>query len=433
MDVIRVHVIQEKDRKNLTLRFRDPVTGKHVKRSARTASRKEAERYAHQWEHDLNEGRYQAPSKTTWEVFREQYASEHLAGLAPATVERATVALDLFERIVSPRMLRDVTAARVSHFQAKLRERGRREATVASHLRHLGAALRWAHGVGMLVKPPKIHMPHRAKGKAMKGRPITTEEFERMLDRVADVLTSTRRTRNKPNPDPPDPAVVESWKYLLTGLWWSGLRLAESQELYWDRDDKLRVDFDGKYPMLRIPAHLEKGNKDRLLPVAPEFAEFLRAVPEDQRIGPVFKPLPRRDITERITSQHVGRVITLIGEKAGVVVDRTTKQVEETVDGKTRMVEKEVVKYASAHDLRRSFGERWAARVMPQVLMQMMRHEDIATTMKYYVGRNAENTARVLWEAAKEIGLGTTLGTSDEKTATAGEAAAVVNRGNETA
>ena len=36
---------------------------------------------------------------------------------------------------------------------------------------------------------------------------------------------------------------------------------------------------------------------------------------------------------------------------------------------------------------------------MPQVLMQLARHESIETTMKFYVGRNAEATADVLYEA----------------------------------
>lgn len=41
------------------------------------------------------------------------------------------------------------------------------------------------------------------------------------------------------------------------------------------------------------------------------------------------------------------------------------------------------VKFASAHDLRGSFGERWSSRVMPQALMELMRHEAIETTMKF--------------------------------------------------
>ena len=68
------------------------------------------------------------------------------------------------------------------------------------------------------------------------------------------------------------------------------------------------------------------------------------------------------------------------------------------------------VKYASAHDLRRSFGERWAMRVMPHVLQQLMRHESIETTMKFYVGRNAETTADALWAAV----AGNTLGNTSE-------------------
>jgi hypothetical protein len=69
------------------------------------------------------------------------------------------------------------------------------------------------------------------------------------------------------------------------------------------------------------------------------------------------------------------------------------------------------VKFASAHDLRRSFGERWAARVMRQVLLELMRHESIETTLGYYVGRNAQNTASVLYDAAKRA-AGESLGVS---------------------
>lgn len=53
------------------------------------------------------------------------------------------------------------------------------------------------------------------------------------------------------------------------------------------------------------------------------------------------------------------------------------------------------VKYASAHDLRRAFAERWAALIMPAHLQQLMRHESIETTLRYYVGANAERTADV--------------------------------------
>jgi integrase len=116
---------------------------------------------------------------------------------------------------------------------------------------------------------------------------------------------------------------------------------------------------------------------------------MLLAVPKCQRTGRVFKlPFARKDT--------VSKVVTEIGQTAGVKVNTDPRT------GK--------IKYASAHDLRRSFGERWAARVMPQVLMQLMRHESIETTMRYYVGRNAETTADVLYAAVAGKTTGNTSG-----------------------
>jgi hypothetical protein len=36
---------------------------------------------------------------------------------------------------------------------------------------------------------------------------------------------------------------------------------------------------------------------------------------------------------------------------------------------------------------------------MPAILQQLMRHEDITTTLKYYVGSDAQATAEVLYAA----------------------------------
>lgn len=43
--------------------------------------------------------------------------------------------------------------------------------------------------------------------------------------------------------------------------------------------------------------------------------------------------------------------------------------------------------FASAHDLRRSFGFRWSRRVMPTILRELMRHESIDTTMRFMSAR----------------------------------------------
>jgi hypothetical protein len=40
---------------------------------------------------------------------------------------------------------------------------------------------------------------------------------------------------------------------------------------------------------------------------------------------------------------------------------------------------------------------------MPTVLRELMRHEDIGTTMKFYVGQNAEATADAVWAAHESL------------------------------
>jgi len=50
-------------------------------------------------------------------------------------------------------------------------------------------------------------------------------------------------------------------------------------------------------------------------------------------------------------------------------------------------------KYASFHDLRRSCALRWTEHLMPQELMEFMRHSSMQVTMDYYVGQRAMEVA----------------------------------------
>ncbi len=373
---IRVSVVRFPKRTNLMLRFIDPVTKKQVHKSAGTSKAGEAQKAAGKWEDELRSGKY-CGSKITWADFRRRYEDEVLASLAAATDRKVSAIFDSVEKHVGPNRLRDLSSERLSLLQFKLRDAKLAESTIKAHLAHLMAALKWAASVGMLAAVPKVKMPKRAKGSTMmKGRPITGEEFDRMLAAVGKVFPAAGTQ------------ICGAWKFYLRGLWASGLRLTESLELTWDRADKLQVDMQpGEHPMLRIPAALEKGNTDRLLPMAPEFAELLQSVLEAERTGYVFNPLGKAG--KRVGSFQVCKVVADIGKAAGVVVN------------------KESAKFASAHDLRRSFGQRWASRVMPQILMELMRHESIETTLRFYVGRNAQTTAAVLWDAHRAAATNT--------------------------
>lgn len=145
----------------------------------------------------------------------------------------------------------------------------------------------------------------------------------------------------------------------------------------WDGDTNFRVDLTGRHPRFRIRAEGQKSKKDEYLPMTPDFAQLLLETPEDARTGLVFRPLGQRGGVP--TSNSVGRVVSAIGRKANVIVDAALN------------------KFATAHDLRRSFGTRWSKQVKTAVLQQLMRHADIKTTMDYYVDQDADDVADDLW------------------------------------
>jgi integrase len=254
------------------------------------------------------------------------------------------------------RVLNEATSEAVSQFAGLLRSKGMKESSVATNLRTLQAALSWASNMQM-IPAVSFSQPKRGRrGTQMRSRPITDVELGRML-RAARVVR---------------PRDARLWRRLLIGLWLSGLRLGEVLVFGWDASHSIRAVLTGKHPQFRIYAEGEKGRKDRYLPMTPDFAKWLLKTPPDERHGLVFK-LPYA------TVDNIGRRIGEIGEAAGVVVNE---------DGKR----------ASAHDLRRAFGTRWARRVKPAVLRTLMRHDDISTTMQYYVDIDADDIAAELWD-----------------------------------
>lgn len=358
-------------REHLMLRAVDPLTGKQHHKTAGTANEREAERRAGEWEKELKERKFAPVDTISWEFFWERYEDEHLRALAAGTLDRATVTYNRVRDHLGPVYLVDIQTPQILALYTKLRKAGLSPASIASDAKILGGALRWAKSMKLLSEVPDIPKPPRSKEqKVMKGRGLTDAEFQTMV-------SATNVGEIVPADD------VPHWQFYLRGLWWGGLRLEESLELWWDDHSRLSIDFSHPRPMFRIPGDKEKGATDRILPMAPEFAEHISTVPKANRTGPVFYlPRHRRQDRDRPSHWWVSRVVSDIGEKAGIVVDTKKK-----------------TKYASAHDLRRSFGDRWSLLVMPPVLMELMRHESIETTMRFYVGRSAQETTEILYKA----------------------------------
>jgi integrase len=257
--------------------------------------------------------------------------------------------------------------------KGKKRARGPRSPiTVRNYMATIVAALRWAEYMGWLPTVPKLRKIKVAKLRQMKGRPITAEEFERMLGKVKDKVGAEAEA---------------SWKYLLRGLWESGLRLDELMHVHWS---------DGRYivprwrrgalPVLEIPAPMQKNDTEESIPLLPGFESLLLKTPEPQRFGWVFNPmslqtmLGRRARFQRTDAEWVGKVITRIGKAAGVIVRPA--------------VGDKPAKYASAHDLRRSCAERLISAGVPErEVSRVWRHASIETTRRHYAPGTVQQSA----------------------------------------
>lgn len=369
---IRVRVVHRADRNKYCLRWRDRA-GKTHEEVTEAVRRRDAQTLAgHKESQIAAEGSAEA---IPWHIVRDRYEAEALQTKRTKTKALWTSSTNSLFAFEEPDYVQDLTADYFSRYSAALLAKGRSVATLAAYLRALRAALNWAGEIYPTYTPPRIRVPKAAQ--KMKGRPITLEEFERMLAATEKIVG---RKRGK------------TWRAFLRALWASGLRLGEAMTLSWDQPDQIHiVDLDGRRPMLGIPGDRDKGKRSRLLAMAPEFAKLLRHMPSERRHGPVFRLTLESRVVDLIVASET---ISAIGEAAKV---RVRSRIKRQKDG----TQKQVVKWASAHDLRRSFGTRWAGRgLAPTKLRELMRHSDIATTMQYYVEHDASAVADELWRAS---------------------------------
>jgi len=350
----KFYLYRDKGRRFLQAYFTDPVSGNHKTRSTKCTNRSEAWQFVAGWKQEVESGVDYNKLEISWRDLRRRYEREKLAGLAVESQALYSSSLNHLERIANPSKLKAIDSRQMATLRDGLRKLGLRPATVTTHVRGVLICLRWAHEQEYVAKVPKVDLGKQT-GRRAGSRPIIGEEFERML-------AVTPKVRGK------------DWQLsqrYLTGLWLSGLRLGESLILCWDQDEPFCVDLSGKYPRLRIYGEAQKNCQDQLLPITPDFVRHLLETQVEDRHGVVYS-LPT-------ASGATGSVVSDIGKRANVLTDRDKG------------------KHATAHDFRRSFGTRWARKVKPFVLMQLMRHSDVGTTQSYYVSIDADDVAGDVW------------------------------------
>lgn len=322
-DRITVYVLRQKDRPYFKLEYVEPDTGRRKSKSAKTADPDKAEQARADWEYELNHGLASDPCKMTWQDFHRLYEDEKLAGARLATRDKAETVFNSFGTLAHPKNLGTVNERMISKYAAALRQAGKAAATIAGHLAYLRAALRWAAGQKLIPVAPKIVMPKLPKKTNI--RKIVMEEFERLLAVAPD----------------------ECWRAFLCTAWYTGMRRNELLDLHWNGDaGQPWPDF--KQARIWIPAAYNKSDADQWIPLHPELAEVLKE--RRQECGKLF--------VLSQSPQEVSRKFTKLARKAGLRI--------------------------TLHDVRRSFGSRYAAVVPAAVLQRLMRHADIKTTLAFY-------------------------------------------------
>jgi integrase len=279
---------------------------------------------------------------------------------------------------------------------------------------------------------------------SMKGRPITTDEFDAMIAAVPAVVGK---------------GSAASWVFTLRLLWESAFRIGDAMDFAWDDVRHIcpvwphRKDL---HPTLKIP-QTQKNGKEQEIPMLPGLADLLNTIPVEQRVGWVINPLPAEylmksqtvewfrpsaedlvaladdhgdsaisracgvsstavrkwlavkqikrsrkpkygnaaiteerlsEIKARAAHRHLHRVRRSGGRLTVERVSRIICKIGEEAKIVVRQEDKEKgirIKYASAHDLRRGCAVRLInAGVSAETLQVVMRHEDFSTTQKFY-------------------------------------------------
>ncbi|WP_417391980.1 hypothetical protein, partial [Gimesia sp.] len=182
MSAIRVSIFRRTGGKFFQAKWTDPASGRTKQKSTKTNIRREAERFAARLEKELNDRTYFEPTKIKWVEFRERYETEVVPGLAQRSSEKVTTSFNHVGNILKPNLLSQVDANGISKIVKELRAQGLEDVSIKGYLAYLKTALQWAASLKLIQEVPVFPKFKRIREtKAMRGRPLTLDEFKLML------------------------------------------------------------------------------------------------------------------------------------------------------------------------------------------------------------------------------------------------------------
>ena len=402
---------------------------------------------------------------TSWEACYDSYRNRLRGRSIEDTISRLSIAERIFTAWHQTRGLAGgvtvqecFTDEGIEHLQDQLlacaegRYESRAPFTVNSIVKTVMTFARYCCRKKWIERLP--HVDSIEHDETMKGRPITGEEFERMLAAVPKVVG-----------DGP----AESWRLTLRVLWESTFRVGDVMDFSWDDIEHIHPIWPkrhGQHPTIAIPSS-QKNGENQEIAMLPGLAVLLANVPKSERVGWVvnpervecqlrsrhsnwFQPAPNvlADLIARYSNcaiakgcgvsettvrnwlreleltrkaginHYLGAGIPadeIADLKAGSIQRRTHRarraEGRPTKDRVSRVIslignEANVLvcksdkergrreKFASAHDLRRGGAVRLMnAGVSAESLQVIMRHKDFDTTQKFYGATRAAQAA----------------------------------------
>jgi integrase len=336
-------------------------------------------------------------SRLRWSKFWERYERRWLRKLSDQSQSKPQSVNRRFVELLKTQGLGDVECAELSadlvqELRETMEDEGLAEATISSNMATLWAALAWGADMGLL---PRLHRPRnrRIKGDVAvaskgKGRPLTLEEIERMADKIR-TNPKIGEIKGRPvfvrRPDENAEQVINA----INAMRLLGLRLDDCHRLRWDISDKDHyLKLETRTPCICL-CSAQKSGREQELPMTPDAVAWLRSLP---RVGTYVCRLNGSKGLHK-TPNRLGRIIANAGKAAGVVTKATGGK-----GGKA--------KYASAHDLRRTFvktllklldGNLHEARILS-------RHASIQTLLDYYADEDTAPLATKLRSLSSQSG-----------------------------
>lgn len=342
------------------LKWREGRSARQRNCHGKTQRARETER--RKLEESLNATREDA----SWQEFWELYFHDHLSHRSDSHKAKSKM-MHRRVRAASGRKdlrCRDISRHLILQIQSDMQSADVEQSTTNSSMATLWAMISWGQDNELI---PDFSRPRRRVGKREKqtsksrGRALTDAEVDRLVDAIPGCVKSFEDS---------DEFIRAVHVMRLTGM-----RLSEAWWLSWTPQPGAHyvVDLGSESASIEF-SDVQKSGISSTVPMTNEAIAYFR------RIGNPFlldesNPWICRTTGAKgphKTPGRLGRVIAAAGKSAGIVVKTFHKSTGEKI------------KYASAHDLRRTFATNLQRDLSYAERRVLTRHADIKTLMDHY-------------------------------------------------